>query len=49
MTLINAYLDVMRLESGVRTLRREAVALEATFAYLSAVVSMVRKFVEVSL
>jgi len=45
--LINAYLDVMRLESGVRSLRREAVDLKTAFAHLSAVIKPLAESAEV--
>jgi len=46
--LINAYLDVMRLESGARALRREAVDLETAFAHLSAVIKPLAESAEVT-
>ncbi len=45
--MINTYLDVLRLESGARPLRREAVDLEATFAHLTAVTRPLAEAAEV--
>ncbi len=46
--LINAYLDVMRLDSGGRAPRREPMDLEAAFAHLSAVIKPLAESAEVS-